>query len=191
MTEPPEDPAKLLWRQQDAETPIMTTLAVRALARGHAERIRNQLLLGYVLAGVLALRFGFMAFHAPNMVARCGYLLIIAGLGWMIWCISLQRPGRMPDAGASASTLIAFHRAELKRQKKPHLYLLIAGGPMIAGMLVVLLGLQQAHPIALARGVIPFLGLLALWFVAGWFLQRRQAGQIQRQIDELDEMEGR
>ncbi len=144
-----------------------------------------------MLAGVLALQFGFQAIRAPNLVSRCGFLLIVAGLGWMTWRFRLKRPGRIPHAGASAGTLIAFHRGELQRQRNSYLSMMISAGPMIIGMLVTMLGLQQLRPIGLARGVIPFGSLLGLWFVAAWFMQRRQARQLQRQLDELDEMEGR
>jgi hypothetical protein len=191
MTEPPEDAAKSLWRQQDMETPTMTNLAVRALVRGHGERLRNQLLAGTLLIVAEAVWFGFMALKALNFVALCGYLLVVAGLGWMFWRLGPQRPGRLPDTGASTGTLIAFHRQELQRQKRSYLSLLISAGPVLVGVLVTALGLYLSRPGAPVRGFALLLGLMGLWLILAWAIQRGRARQLQRQLDELDQIEGR
>lgn len=58
MTQPTEDHLKALWRGQESETPAMTVIAVRALARNYADNIRGRIWLGVVLASIEVLVFG-------------------------------------------------------------------------------------------------------------------------------------
>jgi hypothetical protein len=190
MSQPPDDNLKALWRGQETETTTMTVEAIRALARNHGAHVRDKFLMGAVLVAIEALFFGVMAWRAPNNVARVGDVMVLAGLAWMIWRLQARLPGSLPAAGASAETLIDFHRAELQRQGRGYGDLMLIAGPMILGLLVLIYGMALTRPEAGLRNVGPILVLLGVWFVAAWFVQRRQARGLQDQIEELDRMRG-
>ena len=191
MTEPSEDPIKTLWRDQQEEEAIMTAKAIRALARNHGDHVRDRLLFGYAVIAFEVVVFGWYALKAPNALMRAGELLVLAGLAWMTWRMRLRRPGRLPNADASAQTLIAFHRTELQRQRSGYVWALVSAGPMIAGLLVMVAGMKMARPDAPNARFAPIFVLFAVWFVALGVMQRRGSRRIQRQIEDLDALTGR
>jgi hypothetical protein len=186
MTEPSEDQLGALWRDQQEENSIMTAKAIRALARNHNDTVRDRQLLGYGIIAVEAVVFGWYALKAPNAIVRAGELLILMGLTWMVWRIWLRRPGRLPDVDASARTLVAFQRTELVRRTSSYTWMLVSAGPVVAGLMVMLAGLRTAHPAASDARLVTIFVLLGIWFVAGWFMQRRQSQRIRQQIEDLD-----
>lgn len=190
MAEPFEEPIKALWQDQQEERPTMTTIAIRALAQNHNESARDRLLVGYILIAFEAVVFGWFALKAPNALARAGEILILAGLAWMVWRFWLRRPGRLPDADASAQTLLIFQRGELQRQKSSYIWLLLSAAPVIAGALITVAGLKIASHGALNASLTPIFALLGAWFVASWFIQRRGSRRLQRQIEDLDALSG-
>jgi len=75
------------------------------------------------------------------------------------------------------------------RRRARYGWLLVSAGPAIAGLLISTYGFQLALGLGLpAWWLASFFGLLAMWFLAPWLLQRRQARQLQEQIDDLDQM---
>jgi hypothetical protein len=190
MTEPSEKPIKALWQDQQEEAPAMTAEAIRALARNHNHSARNRLIVGCMLIAFEAAVFGWLALKAPNALARTGELLVVAGLAWMIWRFQLRRPRSLPDAAASAQTLLIFQRRELERRKSNYIWMLVSAAPVIGGALVTTAGLKMARHGAPNASLAPFFALLGVWFVAGWFMQRRQSQHIQRQIEDLDGLAG-
>jgi len=190
MTEPSEKPVKALWQDQQEEDPMMTAKAIRALARNHNDNARDRLIVGYMLIAFEAAVFGWLALKAPNALARTGELLVVAGLAWMIWRLRLRRPGHLPDVDASARTLLIFQRGELQRQKRSYIWMIVSAAPTIGGALVAVTGLKIARHGATNASLAPFFALLGIWFVACWFMQRRQSQRIQRQIKDLDGLAG-
>ena len=188
MSQPPDDHLKALWKGQETEHPTMTTQAIRALARNHGTHVRDRFAMGLVLIAVEAAFFGVMALRARNAWILGGDVAVLAGLVWMTWRLGRKLPGRLPGASASASALIDFHRAELERQQTNYRWLLLSAGPIIAGLLVMVYGFHVLRPQAGLTRFAPFFILLVSWFVAGWFIQRRQARRLRAQIDELDAM---
>jgi hypothetical protein len=190
MSQPPDDHLKALWQGQETETPTMTVQAIRALARNYGADVRDRFLIGAVLVAVEASVFGMMAWRAPNDMVRLGDLLVLFGLAFLIWRARARWPSRLPDTQASVGSLLDFHRAELERQRTSYGGMILSVGPMIVGLLVIVYGLHVARPHAGPKNFAPFFVLMALWFVAAWFVQRRQARRLQGQIDEVDALRG-
>lgn len=178
-----------LWQGQETESPTMTLHAIRALVRNDRDHMRNQLMFGLVLVATEAVAFTPLVVKAKNDVIRAGGATILVGLAWMAWRLWRRRVGQGPDAAASAQALIAFQRQSLERRRANYGWLLVSAGPAIAGLLITTYGFQLARPLP-AWWMATFFGFLGLWFLAAWLLQRRQAGQLQAQIEDLDRMSG-
>jgi hypothetical protein len=188
VTQPPDDHMKALWQGQETETPTMTVKAIRALARNYGEGVRGGVLLGLTIVAFEAVVFGLQAWRAPNEVARAGDLIVLAGLVWFTWRIMRRWPTRLPETQASAQALVAFHRVQLERQQTRYANMMITVAPMIVGLLVLVYGLRLQAPQAPLARFAPFFILLCAWFVAAWFIQRRQARRLREQIAEMDDL---
>jgi threonine/homoserine/homoserine lactone efflux protein len=194
MTDHPEhpdnDPAQAIWQGQDLETPAMTLQAIRMLVRNDREHVRNGLLFGLGLIVVEGLAFGRVALIAKNDVMRAGVLIVILGLAWMGWRMWRRPWGdrRLPDAAATTQTLIAFHRDQLARRRVSYGWMMITVAPVFVGVAVSFYGgwLLKRGPLLPHLG--PLVALCGLWFIAAWFIQRRQSRRLQEQIDDLDQM---
>ncbi len=153
------------------------------MARSHGEGVGDRLFAGYAIIGVEVIMFAWLALKARTPLAQAGDLLILAGLARMIWRIRLRRPGRLPDASASAGTLIAFHRAELERQRHSYVSLMVTSDPAIAGLLVTVFGQWEIRRSQPASWLATFFSLLAFWFITAWLVQRRRARRRHQQED--------
>jgi hypothetical protein len=191
MSQPPDDHLKALWQSQETETPTMTAMAMRALARNYGDNIRGRMWIGLAVGAFELVVFGFWALRAQNEVLRAGWLIILAGIGWVAWRILSKRPGRLPPPEASAQALIDFHRAELEHQRTNFRWLMVTAAPMFVGMAVALVGMRKARPNMTLANIAPILVLIVIWFVLAFALNRRQAKRLAEQIAEMDRLAGR
>jgi hypothetical protein len=191
MTQPPEDQLKALWQGQDTETPTMTAMAIRALARNYGDHLRSRTWFGLGLVAFVVLIYGAYLKRAPNEIARAGDVIILAGLTWMAWRMLRRRPTRFLPPEASTTALIEFHRAELMRQRTSYGRILVTAAPLFFGAAMVVVGLQTSQPHASWTRTAPFFLLMALWFVLAYFVQRRQARRLAEQIAEMDDLAAR
>ncbi len=188
MSQPPDDHLKALWQGQETETPAMTVKAIRVLARNYGDNIRGRIWLGLPIAALEIVVFGLYAWRAPNEILRAGWLITLAGVGWMIWRILGKWPGRLPPTEASVQALIAFHRAELERQRTSLGWMTVTAAPILVGGLVALVGMQKARPNTSVANAIPVIVLFGVWWFAAVVLRRRQARRIAEQIAEMDDL---
>jgi len=188
MTQPPDDHLKALWQGQDSETPTMTAMAIRALARNYGDNLRGRIWLGVGVAAIEVVVFVSYAWRAQNEILRTGWLIMLAGIGWMTWRIVGKRPARLPPPEASAATLIEFHRAELERQRTNFTWVTVSAAPIFVGMVVALVGMQKARPNMSLANVAPVAALAVAWWFAAVVMQRRQARRLAEQIAEMDEL---
>jgi hypothetical protein len=191
MSQPSDDHLKALWQGQHTETPTMTAIAIRALARNYGDSIRGRIWIGLTIGAFEVVVLGLYAWRASNDVLRIGYLIILGGVGWITWRILGKRPGRLPPPEASAQALIDFHRAELERQRTNFRWMIVSAAPMFIGMAVTLVGMQKARPNMTLANIAPMLVLIVLWFIAAFVLNRRQAKRLAEQIAEMDDLAGR
>ena len=181
-----------IWQGQPTEGVRKSVEQIQASAGSFQRRIQWRNAREYVAAIAVVVFFGWEFSRTPDLLARIGFGLMIAGMFYMVWALLSRGSGRPLPEDAGRSSFIEFRRSELVRQRDLlssvwRWYL----GPLIPGM-AVLLAMSFNHAI---RGghtfPVVFVALFAV-FVAAVFagiarLNGRAARKLQRQIDELDE----
>lgn len=141
---PDRDPFQALWTQQKKETFTMSLADIRSHSRRLQSRVRTRNFTEYAAAGLVIVLFGWVGFLIPDAVVKTGAFLI--ALGAVYVALALHRKARatnlQPDGG---QPLIAFHRAELIRQREalatvPRWYL----APFVPGILIFMGGVSFA-----------------------------------------------
>jgi hypothetical protein len=187
MTTDPSDPQdlKALWRNQATEPTPMTLADIHA--RSFQTRIRWRNGREYAAIAVAIPLLIWRAVHAPLLTGQIGFALTAAGVMVVAWQLHRRASAQPVPVGSAASSL-AFHRAQLVRQrdflKRIWLWYIL---PITPGMALVLVGRLAIDPshlvrqaLALAFAVAGFSGIVAL--------NRWGARRMQRQIDELDRL---
>jgi hypothetical protein len=190
MSQPPDDHLKALWQGQETETPTMTAQAVRMLVRDYGSETRARLMMVAAVAAVMAVPIAWTAWRAPNNGIRVGEMLDLIGIGWLLWRLRGRWPRRMPDAEASVSAVIDFHLAQLRRQRVGYGDTLVNIGPLIVGTATLFYGMHLVRPHAGLEKFGPFFGLIAIWAVLTWAMQRRNARRLNARIEEIDALRG-
>ena len=192
----PGDDLKTIWQHQPIEASIMTLEEIRKKARELHARTRRQLLGTLVgpLAAVLCYAFGRQQFPSLQLVLQP---LFAFALAWsLVGLYFLHRgmwsPAMPADAGFS--TGLEFCRREIG-QRRDHLrrVLLWSFGPVLLaiGTIIMALAMIGSRDRGIFPNGLPFLTLVAAWIV-GWFVLRlREQRQLQREIDELNDISGK
>ena len=186
------DDLRAVWRNQPLENPTMALEDIRRRAAGFEHRIGRRNRREFVAGGITIAIFGAYIWLLKGPLVRLGSALIIAGVALVMW--RLYRSGRaeaLPgDLGLTAS--LEFYRRQLTQQRdllRTVLWWYL--GPMIPGLLVFWSGsippgaFQAGH---LAR-TLSYLLLFAAFFVWIWWINRRAAARLDRQIEELNRLE--
>jgi cytochrome c oxidase subunit IV len=143
-----------------------------------------------VVSALLVPYFGYCAWTARLPLAQVGNGLMVAGLLYMVYQLHRKASSAAAPADLGWKSCVAFYRAELERQRDALLsvwkwYL----GPLVPGLATILAGASIAgfHRSTLI-GMVAILpaGLVALLFWGVGRLNRKAAGQLQKQIDALD-----
>jgi hypothetical protein len=146
----------------------------------------------YVAAIAVVVFFGWELSRTPDLLARVGFGLVIAGTFYMVWALLSRGSGRALPEDAGRASFIQFQRTELVRQRDLlrsvwRWYL----GPLIPGLTVLMAtffnhAIRSGHAIPVV--VIALVAVLEAAVFAGIAkLNGRAARKLQRQIDELDE----
>jgi hypothetical protein len=195
--EPPAQDIKAVWRSQIPEAAAISLADIRARARKFEGRIGRRNLAEYLASLVVIFAFAAIAWTTPGWMVKLGGVLVIAGTLYMVWRLYRDGSTRRAPAGASAQTLLDFHRGELVRQRD-----LLASvwrwylAPLAPGVVFITLGRWfQAHTpnrsVATDHLVIVLVSIIAiLVFVLVWVVNALGAAKLQRQIDESDAMRG-
>ena len=181
----PED-LGAVWRNQPGEKlPVtvdrLVSRRTRALFAGTRTEILASIGAALLFAAVFCWRFADSGGPAP-LVA------VAVVLAWT--AISLYRfrdriRRREPPPDALAATGLEHYRRELERRRDHLRNEWLWQGPVViatGGLAWILL--QRSYPERLT-GVLPLLGLLAASFAYGIVRRRRQARELQREIDEI------
>lgn len=173
-----EDPLRV-WQEQPVEGAAPPLEEIRRRAGKFESRIRNRNRREYIGAAVVLAAFTFYFFWFSDLLVRVGSVLIIAGTIYVVRQLYRRStPAAMPaEFGLTAS--VEFYRSELVRQRDLlqsvwKWYL----APFVPGMVMF------------SRGKIPFLTSNTIVFGLVWWMNRRGAGRLTRQIEELDRLGG-
>jgi Flp pilus assembly protein TadB len=186
MTEqPPPHDIKALWREQKTEGHPMSLAQIHA--RGFQSRIRRRNLVEYVASAIVVAAFSGYVVFLPSPILKLASAMIVVGTLLVVWQLHKRGSARSLPPGASGQSSLAFHRAELVRQRDAlrtvWLWYLM---PFAPGMVLFNAGLllHQPGPPLTQRLPVPVVG--AAVFLGIWLLNRRGAKRLQREIDDLD-----
>lgn len=180
---------KNTWQSQPTEETKMSTGEVRRRARDLHEKQRDTAILWIVLGFVLSAFFGWTAWKSQGVMLRAGWGLLSV---WSLYSAYHARrwiwPGNLaPDAVASSS--LGFYRRELERRRDYAEHVWRRSGLPVAFLgMALLLGPPLSKGLTLNAA--PFFILLTVWFVAFYFQRKRDRTRLQRDIDELNGLEG-
>lgn len=185
MTDTPANTMQQLWQQQPAEGMTMSIDEIRRRAVKFEKRMFVVNAREYVTAALAITFFAYFLSHTQDVLMRTGFSLLIAGLGYAMF--HLYRKGRPGTASEQIGTQCAnFFLEELERTRKLVSNLWWYLGPLVPGLLVLMVGSARLHPepLALLRLAITNLFIAAAYiFVIR--LNKRAARCLQKQIDEL------
>jgi hypothetical protein len=190
------DDPKTIWQNQPIEASAMTLEKIRQKARELHAKTRRELF-GSIATPVIVIGFcgwGIVLTHAPALRLVFGFAIAwaLAGQYFLhrgMWSATL--PG-----DAALSTGLEFYRREVKRRR----FLFSRGmqwsfGPLLLSigtwiLAIVMIGKRpDAYTIGSIVKVIPFCTLLIVWLAAVVVIRTRQQRELQREIEELDEIE--
>jgi hypothetical protein len=181
-----------LWRGQPEEKrPVDQERFMNRRTRELYSGTRTEILVSVGAAlffvAVMALRFA----GAENRFLQVGFVVIV---GWVL--ISLYRfrdriwrkHPSSPDA--VAATGLEYYRRELERRRDHLRSEWVWHGPLVLACLVfVAIAVGSAFPgLGRLEGLLPLIALLAAWTLFGVRRRRRQADEIQREIEEINRL---
>ena len=182
---------KAIWQNQPTEPSKMTLVMIRHKTQQLQGKTRRDLL-GEIAASVFLVGLsGFGIAWVNGAALRAAFALAI------IWTLAGQYfvdRGSLSDAAqldVSLSTSLESYRREVERRRYlSSRFLLWSFGPAILAV-----GALSAYLLTIAwnrgflRNTIPFFTLLGLWFVGVFVIRMRQQRELQREIDQLNEVE--
>jgi len=182
-----------LWTQQTQEPFTMSLADVHLHAQRFQSRIRNRNMMEYVAAASVIAFFAWMIPTVPEPIVQVGAGLIVLGALYVCWKLyQLGRAATRGEMNAAAQSWVAFHRAELVRQREAlrtvwSWYL----APFIPGMVVFLAGVSftEANPAPLPARLGVFLaglGLMAAVFAVIWWLNAQAVKKLDVEIAAVD-----
>jgi hypothetical protein len=191
----PEDDAKTIWRAQPTEASAMTLEKIRQRTQELNAKTRRDLYGGMTLplivAGISAwgIKWGVAWDTGPVVVAV--FVLAIAWSlagqyfgNWKMWSAT-------PPGDAASGTGLESYRWEVERRRYlSGRFLLWYFGPVALAIATFTVPLVS---VGIRRGMLlnmaPFLTVLVVWIVSVFVVRMRQRRELQREIDELNELE--
>jgi hypothetical protein len=189
----PGDNLKTIWQHQPVEVSTMTLEKIRKKGRELQARTRRQLLgtLAGPLFAVFCYGFGIKQFPSLQRVLQPLFALALVWslVGLYFLNRGMWSPAMPTDVGFSSG--LEFCRREIGRRRDYlRRILLWSFGPVLLAIGTIILALAMIG--TSDRGIfpngLPFISLVAAWII-GWFAIRvREQRDLQREIDELNEI---
>jgi hypothetical protein len=185
---------KNIWLNQRTEAPTMTLKLIQQRSRDLRAKTRRKLLgtLAGPLAASLFYAFGMKEFAPLRQVLQP---LFAFALAWSLAGLYFLNRGMwsavMPgDAGLS--TGLEFCRREIERQRDLlRRVLLWSFGPVLLaiGTFILALAMVGTRDRGIFPNGLPFLILIVVWIVGYFIVRLREQRELQREIDELNDIE--
>jgi hypothetical protein len=197
-----ENDPRTIWQNQPMEPSIMTLEKIRQKTQELHAKTRRQMIGNSImpLAVFAFYGYGIAKFSNPALrtIFACAIAWSLAGQYFLnrgMW--SAMLPG-----DAALSTGLESYRREVERQRSLFgRFMLWQFGPLMFAiatliLLILTLGIgNRRMPLngAILTGALlkmsPFLTLMAIWIVSFFVIRMRAQRQLQREIDELNEIE--
>jgi len=187
---------KMIWQNQPTEPSAMTLEKIRQKVRELHAKTRRQMLGNLVVPLIVVAFYGFGMKQFPHPVLRSLFAFAIAWSLAGLYFLNRGMWSAMRPEDAALSTGIESYRREVERRRSlSGRFMLWGFGPVvfaIATLIVLILSLGMGSGMLLKQGLLkmsPFLTLLTIWFVSFFFIRMRQQRALQREIDELNDIE--
>jgi hypothetical protein len=180
----PNDPGAIWRNQPEEKLPVDLNRRTRELYSSTRSEILMSMCAALLLVGVVAWRFATDRQHVPLLLPAAGIVWVLISLYWYrdrIW----RKP--VPAGDALAATGLEHYRRELERRRDHLRNEWLWHGPLVLAFatLIAIASGDAFYTFRRLESVLPLLVLLALWTGFGIWNRRRQANQIQKEIDEL------
>ena len=190
----PENGIKTIWLNQPTETPTMTSKLIEQRSRDLRAKTRRKLI--GTVAGPLAAGI-FYAYSMKEFAGlRQGLQLPFAfALAWSFAGLYFLNRGMWSAAmpgDAGLSTGLESCRREIERQRDLVRRVLVwSFGPVMLAIatFVVALAMVSTKERGIFPNGLPFLILVVAWIVSWFVIRLREQRELQREIDELKDIE--
>ena len=185
--EPLPDDIRNVWQNQSVDNAAMPLEEIRRRAQKFQSKIAWRNRREYLGAAIVVITFGYYIYKFPYPMIRAGSALIIAGTLYVIYQLHRRAsPQTLPSELALVGS-VEFYRRQLVRQRDAlqsvwKWYL----SPLIPGLLVFTAGIPWGRPDPHRRSGAFYFAFIAIVFLGIWWLNRRAAARLDRQIAELD-----
>jgi hypothetical protein len=185
-----------VWRNQPEENrPVDPERFVRRRTRDLSASTRWEIAMSIASALLFMAIVGLRFASAHDRPRQLGWIAAAAAIGWVLISLYWFR-GRIwrrdpARADAPAAACREYYRKELERRRDHLRNAWLWHGPLLLACLMsVAIFLGEGFPgIDRLRSAAPLIVLLAVWTGFGITRRRRQANEIQREIDEIDQPE--
>ena len=183
---------RTIWQNQPVEPSAMTLETIRRKARKLHAKTRRELIGSIAAPLTVAVFSGLGAAIFSDPLQRAVFALAIAwALAGQFFIHRGMWSATLPGDAALTPGL-EFYRREIERRRNLFRRVLQwSFGPLVLAIAALLLpivtgGIAERGAF---RNMIPFLTLLALWLVGFFVVRMRQQRELQREIEELNDIE--
>jgi FtsH-binding integral membrane protein len=181
--------AKKLWQDQPMEAIPMSLPLLRRRAQEFQTKNRLAALAWMAIGLVLSFVFGASVGRTHDLLSRIGLGVLSLWALYGVYQVYRRMWPASLAADAAWGTSLDFYRRELERRRDyvrdiwrlSVLWLFFIG---LALLILPTVIATRANPRLLLNGV-PFFVLLVVWFIAFFFIRKRDQRNLQAEIDEL------
>lgn len=189
---PSPDDTRTIWQNQKTEGIRIPIQEVRRKAEKFERKVFWKNALSYFVGLIGA---AFMAYclvwdrYPKDILVRMGLSLTVAAVLYVLWQIHRRSPSRRVQAELGVESCLDHYRKELESRRDHHLRFWKDIGPVIPGVVILLVAKARIHPSHpqhagwVLAGVITVSAVAVLYF---WRQSTACARKLQNEIDALD-----
>lgn len=181
-----DEDLRKVWQHSEKEHVQMSLDQLQDRAADFQRRARTGDVAEFFGCAMVVLSFASFLWNAPDLPAKLGGVVMILVTLFVAYQLRRHRAARMSAPDGAALPLLEFHRNELVRRRNllQDSWKLFVG-PLVFGLVVfaACLGTQGPSdklPLWILCGIVVVMGVVISLY------NRRQAGNLQRDIDELN-----
>ena len=183
---------RTIWQSQPTEPSKMTLVMIRHKTQQLQEKTRRELLSETAVLLFLVGCEGVGLWWVHSAVLRPAFALAIVWTLAGLYLVDRRNLSGAAEIEVSLSTGLESYRREVERQRYlSSRFLRWTFAPTLLAIVALstyLLTIAMHHP-GFLRAEMPFFTLLGLWFVLLFLLRMRKQRDLQRELDQLSEVE--